>query len=35
MKHAALHAVLKYLAENFNIALITTPEKDLHDILGW
>ena len=26
--------VLKYLAENFNIAPITTPEKDLHDILG-
>ncbi|MBQ7593994.1 MAG: hydroxylamine reductase [Synergistaceae bacterium] len=26
--------VLKYLVENFNIAPITTPEKDLADILG-
>lgn len=26
--------VLNYLAENFNISPITTPEKDLHDILG-
>ena len=26
--------VLTYLIENFNIAPITTPEKDLHDILG-